>query len=61
MMNMLKSKRNALIISNVAGMISGMCIGYAAACSMRNYMTNRNSLRNKAKKAFRTIEKRIPL
>lgn len=60
-MNILKSKRAALMMSNLAGMISGIAIGAAGTCMLKRYYKNRNSLKSRAKKAFKTIEDTIAM
>lgn len=59
MLEMLESKRNALIISNIAGMISGILIGITAVCLVTECTRRKNSVRCKAKRAFKTIESKM--
>jgi len=58
---MMRSKKSAVMMPNIAGMISGMMLGFAAACMVKKYYKDKNSLRSRAKKAFRTIENSISL
>lgn len=59
MLEMLESRKNALLISNIAGMISGILIGITAICLVTECIRRRNSVRCKAKRAFKTIENKI--
>ncbi len=59
MLEMLESRKNALLISNIAGMISGILIGITAVCLITDCVRRRNSVRRRAKKAFKTIENKI--
>ncbi len=61
MMNMMKSRTSALFLANAAGMISGIIIGVVGACMLKKHMANRNSLKNRAKRAFKTIEDTIAM
>lgn len=55
------TKCESLVTANLAGMISGFLIGYGTCCLMRRFMKHRNSLRCRAKRAFKTIEDTMSL
>lgn len=59
MLEMLESRKNALIISNIVGMISGILIGITAVCLVASCMRRKKSMRCRAKKAFKTIENKM--
>jgi hypothetical protein len=61
MLEMLKSKKTAMLMSNLAGMISGIALGITASCLVKRYLKDRNSLKGKAKRAFKTIEDTISM
>ncbi|HAN20663.1 MAG: hypothetical protein A2Y15_04455 [Clostridiales bacterium GWF2_36_10] len=61
LMNMLKSKNPKFIVMNIIGIVTGMVVMFSAACMIRRYLMNRNSLRSRARKAFRTMGDKIPL
>jgi len=59
MLEKLKSRKDALILSNIAGMVSGFLLGAAAVFAVMQCMKRKKSIRCRAKKAFRTIENRM--
>ncbi|PKM62509.1 MAG: hypothetical protein CVU97_05050 [Firmicutes bacterium HGW-Firmicutes-21] len=61
MMNIMKSKKSAMLMSNIAGMISGILLVMAGAYILKRRHANNNSLRSKAKRAFKTIEDTIAM
>ena len=61
MSDMIKNNKTAMLISNIAGMVSGILLGFAGACMIARYTRSRNNLRNRAKKAFRTIENTLSM
>ncbi|HBR32132.1 MAG TPA: hypothetical protein DD733_08630 [Clostridiales bacterium] len=61
MMKMMKSRRSAMMMSNIAGMITGLMLGFVGACFLHKVRKNQKSLKNRAKKAFKTIENTISL
>lgn len=59
MLEKLKSRKDALLISNIAGMISGILLGAAAVCVVMNCMKRKRSVKRRAKRAFKTIENKM--
>jgi hypothetical protein len=58
MLEMLKSNKNAMLISNIAGIVSGVLIAVTAVCLLTG-IKRRNSICGRAKRAFKTIENKI--